>query len=478
MNTNYSKILNFLHKNKFIALLSFSHILFSVALGRMYALAPDEGGYLYTFNNLYGESNDPNPQYGSGWITAPKLFLWVAYLPSKLLTLVGVPDFLAIRFLSIALLIFTVLIILPILNERISEKSVTRRWILVAFFIPSVFLWTSVGLRESFIIFEITCFLVGVNYLFTKSETKGITLLLIGSYGLISTKSYLWACLMLATLISCCIFLFLRVRLNTIIKVLIAGFILPVTLFASTSSVYALSFIFRTNISETGQRSGDSITKVAVDSKGNPINLGIDDSGIDTNIQIDPIKVINFHGDYTLVALHFYLLENPNAMFSRFLDWTNLDDKIDQIWNDKIKLGLIYEDSKVGTDTSSLNGRILTPGKIDNPLTMLWPSFIFLFGPFPFIGDSGLAATIASLESPLWWALYFALVLQFIKFRKSKFSRDPSMILAIIFTLGFIAFSALVEVNLGTSFRHRSVLLTPIIFMFARLSQLSNEKIK
>ena len=140
MNTNYSKILNFLHKNKFIALLSFSHILFSVALGRMYALAPDEGGYLYTFNNLYGESNDPNPQYGSGWITAPKLFLWVAYLPSKLLTLVGVPDFLAIRFLSIALLIFTVLIILPILNERISEKSVTRRWILVAFFIPSVFL--------------------------------------------------------------------------------------------------------------------------------------------------------------------------------------------------------------------------------------------------------------------------------------------------------------------------------------------------
>jgi hypothetical protein len=217
---------------------------------------------------------------------------------------------------------------------------------------------------------------------------------------------------------------------------------------------------------------------VAVDSKGNPSNLGIDDSDIDTNTQVEPIKVITFHGDYTLVALHFYLLENPNSMFSRFLNWTNLADKIDQIWNDKIKLGLIYEDSEVGTDTSSLNGHILTPGQIDNPLTMLWPSFIFLFGPFPFIGDPGLAAAIASLESPLWWALYLALVLQFIKFRKSKFSRDPSMILAIIFTLGFIAFSALVEVNLGTSFRHRSVLLTPIIFMFARLRQLSNEKIE
>jgi len=49
------------------------------------------------------------------------------------------------------------------------------------------------------------------------------------------------------------------------------------------------------------------------------------------------------------------------------------------------------------------------------------------------------------------------------------------MILAVIFTLGVIAFSALVEVNLGTSFRHRSVLLVPIIFMFLRLRQRSVE---
>ena len=49
------------------------------------------------------------------------------------------------------------------------------------------------------------------------------------------------------------------------------------------------------------------------------------------------------------------------------------------------------------------------------------------------------------------------------------------MILSVIFTLGFIAFSALVEVNLGTSFRHRSVLLVPIIFMFLRLRQRSVE---
>ena len=43
--------------------------------------------------------------------------------------------------------------------------------ILATFFIPSVFLWTSVGLRESFIIAEITLFLAGLNFLFQEKST-------------------------------------------------------------------------------------------------------------------------------------------------------------------------------------------------------------------------------------------------------------------------------------------------------------------
>ena len=154
---------------------------------------------------------------------------------------------------------------------------------------------------------------------------------------------------------------------------------------------------------------------------------------------------------------------------------SKLKNKVEQIWSEKIKLGLIYEDVDSGSDTSSLNGHILTPGQIDNPFSMAWPAFVFLFGPFPFIGDPGLAAAVASYESPLWWLLYMALAFQFFRFRRSRLFKDPTLILSVIFTLGFIAFSALVEVNLGTSFRHRSVLLVPIIFMFLRLRQRSAE---
>ena len=154
---------------------------------------------------------------------------------------------------------------------------------------------------------------------------------------------------------------------------------------------------------------------------------------------------------------------------------TNIKTKVEQIWSEKLKLGLIYKDVEAGSDSSSLNGHILTPGKRDRPLSMVWPAFVFLFGPFPLIGDPGFAAAVASFESVLWWLLYLALAFQFFRFRRSKLLKDPTMILSVIFTLGFIAFSALVEVNLGTSFRHRSVLLVPIIFMFLRLRQRSME---
>ena len=46
----------------------------------------------------------------------------------------------------------------------------------------------------------------------------------------------------------------------------------------------------------------------------------------------------------------------------------------------------------------------------------------------------------------------------------------------LIFLAGEIAFSTLVEVNLGTSFRHRSILLVPLVFLYVRLVQRAKEQ--
>jgi hypothetical protein len=464
-----------LSQNMILSFFLLGHLAMAIGLGRLFAFAPDESGYLYTFNNLYGQSTDPNPQYQSGWITAPKAFLWVAYLPAKLLTLLGMPDYAAIRILSIALTLFSILMLRKVCFKTSNQTKNSDKWIFAAYLIPSVFLWTTVGLRESFIIAEIAAFLVGFNYLWAGKSVKGATLIAIGSYGLLSTKSYLWLCLMLATLMCCGIIVFQRVSKKLILKFLTAGLLVPLALFACTTSIYALSFILKSDISDTGKRSGDSITQIYVDGSGNLGGLGGDKPPSASGGNQEEVKLITFHGDYTLVALYFYLQDNPNSIFTKLMSVSKLKNKVEQIWSEKIKLGLIYEDVEAGSDTSSLNGHILTPGQIDKPFSMVWPAFVFLFGPFPLIGDPGIAAAVASFESILWWLLYMALAIQFFRFRQSKVLQDPTLILSVIFTLGFIAFSALVQVNLGTSFRHRSVLLVPIIFMFLRLRQRSAE---
>jgi hypothetical protein len=435
-------------RNKLLIVFFISHLLLAIFLGRMFAFAPDEEGYLFAFNNVYTLPVNEVAQDGSGWITAPTVFLWVVYLPAKILSVLGVSDYLSIRILSILMTTFCLFLLMK-MNERLQKNRFhTQNLVFLSFFIPSVFLWTTTGLREAFIIFEITLFLVGLNYLFLKKTKVGILFLFIGSYGLLSTKPYLWVLLMIAMIVFMILNLIRKTHKEYLIKLIAVGFIAPLILFAGTTSQYALSFIFNTSVTEVGFRSGDSVT------------------------QIDDIK---FHGDSTLIALHFHLLENPNSAFAKVFRVLNLDSKVESLWNEKLQAGLISESKQVGKDTSSLNGHILKPGLITEPWSMLWPAFVFLAGPFPFVGEPGIAAKISSFESPLWWVLYTFVIYQFYKFRKSSLLRDPAILFTLILLAGEIAFSSLVEVNLGTSFRHRSILLAPLVFLYLRIAQRAHE---
>jgi hypothetical protein len=442
----------FCNRNKLVLFFFTSHLTFAIFLGRLFAFAPDEKGYLFTFNNVYTLPMNTYAQTGSGWITAPTMFLWVAYLPAKIINLIGVPDYLSIRLLSIALTTVSLWLLLRMNNSAKKLRIVPKDLIFFSFFIPSVFLWTSTGLREAFIIFEITLFIVGLNYLFLGRTKLGFTLIFLGSYGLLSTKPYLWVLLMMAVTIFLLICLILKSNKENLLKSILASFIAPLILFAGTTSQYALDFILKADVTEAGVRSGDSIMQVEASN-----------------------TLITFHGDFTLIALRFYLLENPDSPFSKVFGVLNLDDKVENLWNEKLQSGLISEEKKVGKDTSSLNGHILKPGLITDPLSMIWPAFVFLAGPFPFVGDPGIAAKISSFESPLWWLLYTLVIYQFYRFRKSSLLRDPAILFTLIFLAGEIAFSSLVEVNLGTSFRHRSILLVPLVFLFLRINQRAHE---
>ena len=483
----FNWIASFTKHNTLIIAFVTVHTFLAIFLGTLIALAPDEGGYLSTFNNVYKLPISTGAQTFGGWITAPTVFLWLALLPAKIVNVLGVPDYLSTRFLSIFLAAISLYLLQGIQRRGKDGRKLSQKLIFLTFFIPSIFLWTSLGLREAFIIAELTVFLVGLNFTMQGLNKRGMLFLFLGSYGLVSTKNYLWACLMVALILSSIFFLVLGINRRQVVKCVIAGSVLPLAVFASTTSAYALNYIFHSNISDTGARSGDSISQIYVDSPdntggnsdntgGNSDNTGGNSDNTGSTGTKPNKELITFHGDYTLIALHFYLVDNPNTLFSKISRLIHLDKKIQSIWDEKVQAGLISETNQVGRDTSSLNGHILEAGKITDSLSMLWSAFIFLCGPFPFIGDPGIAVGLASLESPLWWAFYALVIFQFIRFRKVKFLKDPQILFTLIFLAGEIAFSALVEVNLGTSFRHRSILLVPLVFLYVRLAQRAKEQ--
>lgn len=199
---------------------------------------------------------------GSGWIRAPTIFLWIAYLPAKILNMIGVPDYLSILVVSILLTVMSLYLLKNLPERSAVNREAPQKLFLAVFFISSVFLWTSVGLRESFIIPETGIFLTGLNFLVQEKNKHALVVLFIGPYGLVSTKNYLWACLMVTVILSIVIFLFPGINRRKIIKLLIARFLVLIIAFGCTTSAYALDFIFHGGITDSSGRSTDSISQI------------------------------------------------------------------------------------------------------------------------------------------------------------------------------------------------------------------------
>ena len=131
-------------KKNLLTLFFFSiHVFFAIFLGRFYVLAPDEKSYLNTFNNIFTLTSNSSDQALAGWTSAPRFFLWIVYLPAKILNLIGIPDFLSIRILSIILATISLYYILNLL-ERINQK---KRFLKELFLQLSRFLQFSSGLH-------------------------------------------------------------------------------------------------------------------------------------------------------------------------------------------------------------------------------------------------------------------------------------------------------------------------------------------
>ena len=434
------------------------HILLAMVIGDTVILAPDEGGYAYTFKNLYGDSEDPNPQFSSGWLGAPKIFLFLVYLPAKVLTLFGLSDLLAVRLLSVILtsVVFYGVIFLASRNpSKKPDKIVALS--LGVFFIPSTFLWTTLGLREAFIICALFMCFFGLIRYFSNQSFLNLIVITFGFYSLLSIKSYLWAGAILALMSFLPLTILRKIRIKNLFFIIISAMVFPVILFFATSSNHhALNFIINPDLSSATNRSGDSISVVNVDSETGVITS-------DTAHEGD--KKVEIRGDYTAIALDNFIKSNPSSPQSRALKFLGIDKIVEEYIESKASAtsnrGPIG-DSKIEDNS----GHMLKPGNLNDFVSWVKPSILFVFGHAPFMhnGES-LFRAIASFESPLWWLFYSLVIFALFSNRKRNWLENPVLIYSIVLTIGYVIMSALTEVNFGISFRHRSILIIPMIFI-------------
>ena len=102
--------------------------------------------------------------------------------------------------------------------------------------------------------------------------------------------------------------------------------------------------------------------------------------------------------------------------------------------------------------------------------TMRLLNLIFGKKELKYLSESDIEQSISEFNSK--YEKTKNIFLKVLKNRKVYILRDQSLLLCILFFFGLVAFNSLIQVNLGTAFRHRSVLLVPLIFIVIRLGQL------
>jgi peptidoglycan/LPS O-acetylase OafA/YrhL len=150
---------------------------------------------------------------------------------------------------------------------------------------------------------------------------------------------------------------------------------------------------------------------------------------------------------------------------NQFLSWFSVATGLDRVLREKVESSL----SPAGSQEQTRNFDQLQtqPATLRDPLSLLRGSFNFLFVPLPFTDNGSLFLNIQSFESFFWYIYYILLLVLVFGLMRGKYFVTVQTLTATLFVLGFILMSALVEINDGTSVRHRAVLLMGILVMLA-----------
>ena len=432
------------------------HATFSVLLGNITAFAPDEGVYKSIFARLYsaGFTSDVLGFTGS-W----EPWLRFVYLPAKLMTYVGISDLIAARFLAITYSALATYLIIKIAKENHRDDRIFKVAITAISFIPTVFLWSSIGLRESFIYLEMSAILFCFSRLRNNIDFKNTFLLGFALFSLAMTKNYIYILFLFATLISLALFSCINRRnfVNHLLVLSLALIPLAVnpTLIPAIKN-YLLGQVQKVDMIELGDINNDGrCDSFEPCASGN----GNGNSNSNSNDEEDPVGYVAT-GGMTVHALLGELERDPDTFVARIASALGITAKLEAISKSAI---VVETDKSVVENQKKLS---LQQAGLKKPLQVLESSAKFLLVPFIFMDNGSLFLNIQSIETPIWLFIYGLFFVGLYQVARRRRELDYAVMMATLFAFEFVAISALTEINVGTALRHRSLLLIPILVIW------------
>ena len=397
------------------------------------ALAPDEGGYAEISRII--TDGEPTTSFGGLYVISRSLIL-----PAVVLNNFGIEPLSSVRIIAsiygaLSLMLISLLIIKTVNKySNYSELTPKRDVLIVGLFsvfalLPSHLLWSMLGLRESPMEFWVLCALASVYsaiYLQEKLSFLTVISLIISVIFLFNTRPQV------AWVLGVTILIVLLSRFRSRVAMLL----IPIT-FIALGLGYASVTIQKQNVFALTAVDGSAVDGSACKKSGETIILQ------------EKEYVCKKIGTKTDLSG----LQNPGQL---------LVDQTEAI-PDRHKGNQVAAASAIQT----LSCPITEESKLDKYLCTSWRApymaATFLFRPLIGVDVTSTSSLFAALENIAWLGAFIFIVVMLIRKRRLAFfgPLTPSLIFFTLYCVGAGSY----EGNMGTAFRHKSLILWVVLLL-------------
>jgi hypothetical protein len=404
------------------------------------ALAPDEGGYAEIARLVASEQ--PTTSYGGLYFISRTLVL-----PAAVLNDFGIEPLSSVRMIAsmygALTLILVAFLIMQFVNKysTYSELTSKRSNLIIGLFLsfaflPSHLLWSMLGLRESPMEFWVLCSLAAIFVAVNLQEkvTIPIALLLTISIALLfNTRPQVAWVLVVTILVSLIFSNQRRISFTLALLTLIASGVGYASVTVQKQDVFAL---------------------VATDGSAT------DGSATDGSACQDSNQIIILQGkEYKCIKT------------GTRRDLSNLQNPGEIIVNETIAIPDRHKGNQVAAASAiqTLSCPVTEESETDKYFCLAWRApymaATFLFRPLIGIDTTSTSSLIAALENIAWLGAAIFIVILLIRKRRLAFigPLTPSLIFFVLYCVGAGSY----EGNMGTAFRHKSLILWVILLLVA-----------